>query len=49
MAYPLIIKKDGTNFRIPDLVWNDNEKKYDIVGVVNDDEFVSMPVDEDGN
>ncbi len=49
MAYPLIIKKDGTDFRIPDLVWNENEKKYDIVGIVNDDEFISLPVDDDGN
>ena len=49
MAYPILIKKDGSDFRIPNLVWNEKEKNYNINDVVNEDEFISLPIDDDGN
>ena len=49
MAYPILIKKDGSDFRIPELIWNENEKKYDIKDKVTENEFISLPVDDDGN
>ena len=49
MAYPILIKKDGSDFRIPNLEWNEKEKNYNINDVVNEDEFISLPIDDDGN
>lgn len=49
MAYPILIKKDGSDFRIPNLEWNEKEKNYNINDFVNEDEFISLPIDDDGN
>ena len=49
MAYPILVKKDGSDFRIPRLNWDDETKKYTIEEIVQSDEFVSLPIDEDGN
>lgn len=49
MAYPILVKKDGSDFRIPKLNWSEETKKYTIEETVQSDEFVSLPIDEDGN
>ena len=49
MAYPIFIKKDGSDFRIPKLSWIEESKEYKIDETIQSDEFVSLPIDEDGN
>ncbi len=48
MYYPIYIKNDGSSFRIPKLVWNEDRKEYDTLEMPYDDEFVSLPIDEEG-
>lgn len=48
MYYPIYIKKNGTNFRIPKLKWNDKKKEYEILDELKNDEFISWPIDENG-
>ncbi len=48
MYYPILIKKDGTKFRIPKLQWNETTREYSIIEDVADDEYISYPIDESG-
>ena len=48
MYYPIYIKKDGTGFRIPKLIWNEESGKYIVLEKPLDDEMVSYPIDENG-
>lgn len=48
MYYPIFIKKDGTDFRIPKIKWNDQTKEYDLLETLRDDEVISYPIDENG-
>ncbi len=49
MYYPIFIKKDGSGFRIPELLWNSSIKEYEILDKLRDDEFISYPIDSKGN
>lgn len=49
MQYPIFIKKDGSDFRIPQLKWDASNRKYDILEKSDDDEIVKYPIDESGN
>ncbi len=46
MQYPICIKKDGSNFRIP--TFDYKYGKYEILEKINDDEFISYPIDASG-
>lgn len=48
MYYPIFIKKDASDFRIPKLKWNDSAKEYNILEEPRKDELVSYPIDENG-
>lgn len=49
MYYPIFIKKDGSAFRIPELLWNSSIQEYEILDELIDDEFISYPIDSKGN
>ncbi|MCM1499866.1 MAG: site-specific DNA-methyltransferase [Clostridium sp.] len=49
MYYPIYIDKNGKNFRIPKLIWNEQTKEYSILEEPLDNEIVSYPIDENGN
>jgi len=48
MVYPIYVKKNGTDFRIPKMVWNESKRTYDVLEKPNEDEIVSLPIDENG-
>ena len=48
MYYPIYIKKDGSDFRIPKLKWSDKTQEYEILEPCNNDEIISYPIDEYG-
>lgn len=48
MVYPIYVKKDGSDFRIPKIVWNESKRSYDVKEQPNDDELISLPIDENG-
>ena len=48
MYFPIYIKKDGSSFRIPKLEWQDSIKEYNVLEEPNSDEFMSLPIDENG-
>lgn len=48
MAYPIYIKKDMSDFRIPQLKWDSILDKYVVLEDPNEDEIVSYPIDETG-
>lgn len=48
MVYPIFVKKDCSDFRIPELKWNEADKKYDLLEQPQNDEVITLPVDETG-
>lgn len=48
MVYPIFVKKDGSDFRIPEMRWNDITKQYDLQEELLQDELVTLPIDESG-
>lgn len=48
MVYPIFVKCDGSDFRIPQMKWNEQLKKYVLLEEKADDEIISLPVDETG-
>ena len=48
MFYPIYIKNDGSDYRIPSLKWDDSTKEYSTNDKPLPDEFVSLPFDENG-
>lgn len=48
MVYPIYVKKDCSDFRIPKLIWNEKDAKYEILEGPNSDEVISWPIAEDG-
>ncbi len=49
MQYPIFIKNDGSDFRIPKLKWDSKNRKYDLLEKPSDDEVAKYPIDESGN
>lgn len=47
LQYPIFIKKDGSGFRIPNMSYVNNI--YEIREPIRDDEFISYPIDSNGN
>ena len=48
MVYPIFVKKDLSDFRIPLIEWNEQSEKYDVLEEPNNDEIISLPIDETG-
>ena len=48
MQYPIFIKKDGSDFRIPNVEWDATTRKYELLEQINNDEIIRYPVDEAG-
>ena len=48
MVYPIFVKKDCSDFRIPEMTWNDSTQKYDLNESPHDDEIITLPIDETG-
>ena len=48
MIYPIFVKKDATNFRIPQLQWNEKNLEWERLEEPKDDELISMPIDNEG-
>ena len=48
MVYPIFVKKDCSDFRIPQMKWNESSKKYDLLEQPEEDEIITLPIDETG-
>ena len=48
LQYPIFIKNDGSDFRIPALQWDPKDKLFTLLEEVKDDEFISFPLDDSG-
>lgn len=48
MVYPIFVMKDGSDFRIPKMKWNEESTCWDLEEQPNEDELVSLPIDNDG-
>jgi len=48
MVYPIYVKKDGSDFRIPKMRWDESTKQYIALEELQSDEIISLPVDESG-
>lgn len=48
MYYPIYIKKDCSDFRIPNMKWKEATKNYVILENAKNDEIISYPIDENG-
>lgn len=46
LQYPLFLKKDGSEFRIPNLKWDSTNKRFILLEKPNKDEFIKYPVDD---
>jgi len=46
MQYPIFIKKDGTDFRVPKLEWNEENRKFILFEQPKENELVKYPIDE---
>ena len=48
MFYPIFIKKDGSDFRIPAMSWDETLKEYKLLEEPAENEEISLPIDENG-
>ena len=48
MVYPIFVKRDCSDFRIPKMEWNEQTRKYDLLEEPDADEVITLPVDETG-
>lgn len=48
MVYPIYIKRDGTDFRVPVMEWDPITQDYRIMEEASSDEIISWPIDNDG-
>ena len=48
MVYPIFVKTDLSDFRIPNIEWDEQQEKYVIHEEPKDDEILSLPIDETG-
>lgn len=48
MVYPIFVKKDCSDFRIPSMTWNSKSKQYDLNEAPSADEIITLPIDETG-
>lgn len=48
MVYPIYVKKDLSDFRVPGLEWIDEKKEYLVLEEQTEDEIVTWPIDAEG-
>lgn len=48
MVYPIFVKMDGSDFRIPKLKWNNLTSAWECLEQPKQDEIISMPIDNEG-
>lgn len=48
MVYPIFVKDDCSDFRVPKMRWNEEKRKYDLLEQPLPGESITMPVDETG-
>jgi adenine-specific DNA-methyltransferase len=48
MKYPIFVKKDCSDFRIPKLKWNSEKQAYDLLEKPKVSEIITLPVDPNG-
>lgn len=48
MKYPIFIKKDCSDFRLPKMSWNQNTQSYDLLEDPDVTEIISLPIDPNG-
>ena len=48
MVYPIFVKKDCSDFRIPNMEWDETKKTYNLLENPLPNEVVTLPVDESG-
>ncbi len=48
MAYPIYVMKDGSDFRIPNMYWDNDRREFIVDDKLGEDEFESLPYDNDG-
>lgn len=46
--FPLVLNTKNNDMRVPDVVWNDKNKAYDILESLKDDELIIWPKTPDG-
>jgi len=46
MQYPLFIKKNCSDFRVPKLKWNEARRKYELLEEPKASEFIKYPIDD---
>lgn len=48
MKYPIFVKKDCSDFRLPKMKWNQTRQSYDLLEQPNEAEIISLPIDPNG-
>lgn len=48
MKYPIFIKKDCSDFRLPKMKWNEDRQSYDLLEKPDASEIISLPIDPNG-
>lgn len=48
MVYPIFVRKDLSDFRIPQLEWDNETLTYIVKEPILEDEYLSLPIDESG-
>ncbi len=46
LQYPIFVKNDGSDFRIPKLKWNNNNQCYEVLEQSKVDETINYPIDD---
>jgi adenine-specific DNA-methyltransferase len=48
MKYPIFVKKDCSDFRLPKMKWNQTRQSYDLLEQPDETEIISLPIDPNG-
>ena len=48
MVYPIFVKKDCSDFRIPNMKWDEVKRAYTLLEEPLPDEIITLPIDESG-
>ena len=48
MKYPIFVKRDCSDFRLPKMKWNQTRQSYDLLEQPDETEIISLPIDPNG-
>lgn len=48
MKYPIFVKKDCSDFRLPKMKWNEEHQSYELLERPDTSEIISLPIDPSG-